>query len=134
MNYDEALKRAYEKIPKKLKEQARFNIREALVRLEGNKTMIANFAQICSDLRREPQHLLKFLQKELATPGEIRGKALVLGTRISAQRINQKIHEYVKSYVICPDCKRPDTELVKEKGFLFMVCQACGAKRPVKNI
>ncbi|MDK2849410.1 MAG: translation initiation factor 2 subunit 2 [Candidatus Woesearchaeota archaeon] len=134
MNYEDALNRAYDKIPKKLKEQTRFNIREAVVRIEGNKTMIANFSQICSDLRRDSQHLLKFLQRELATPGEIKGKALFLGTRISASRINQKIKEYVDAFVICPDCKRPDTELVKEKGFMFMKCLACGAKRPVKNI
>ncbi len=134
MNYEDALKRAYDKIPKKLKEQARFTIHEAQIRIQGNRTYVNNFNQICADLRRDPQHLLKFLQKELATPGEIKGKALVLGTRIAPGRINQKIEQYINSYVICPDCKRPDTELVKEKGFWFMVCQACGAKRPVKGI
>jgi ABC-type dipeptide/oligopeptide/nickel transport system ATPase subunit len=36
--------------------------------------------------------------------------------------------DYVNKYVICAECKKPDTALVKENGFYFVNCLACGAK------
>ncbi|MEM2273205.1 MAG: hypothetical protein QXX56_03185, partial [Candidatus Bathyarchaeia archaeon] len=37
-------------------------------------------------------------------------------------------------FVNCPICKRPDTKIIKEKRFNFLVCEACGAKSPVRRI
>ena len=55
-----------------------------------------------------------------------------MGTKISANRINEKISQYVKEYVLCPECGKPDTRLMKEDKFIFIKCSACGAKKPVK--
>ena len=45
--------------------------------------------------------------------------------------INQKIEKYVKNYVICPVCGKPDTKLIKVDRVLVMKCMACGAVSPV---
>jgi len=134
MEYKEALGRAFAKVPSKLKEHSRFELKKATGHIEGNKTVISNFMQICDSLGRKPEHLLKFLQRELATPGEIKNKLLYLGAKIHPNRINEKLEEYLDKYVMCHECKRPDTEITKEKGFLFLVCHACGARRPVKEL
>ena len=69
--YKELLSKAYKQIPESEKSSERFEIPKVQGHVEGNKTIITNFRAICSTLRREPEHLLKFLQHELATPGNI---------------------------------------------------------------
>lgn len=133
MNYEATLKRGLKQLPDIVVEVSRFETPKVRGHIQGNKTIISNINEIVTTLRRPAAHIVKFLQKELAAPGEIKGAFLIFGTKISAQRINEKIEEYVKKYVICPECKKPDTKLKKEGDFLFIVCQACGAKKTVKE-
>lgn len=127
------LKKAKKELPEEAKSTERFEIPKVKGHIQGNKTIINNFMQIVDILRRDAQHLLKYLLKELATPGEINKSTLILGTKISATKINEKIEKYAKEFVICKECYKPDTTLVKEGEFTFLKCQACGAKQPVKS-
>ena len=34
----------------------------------------------------------------------------------------------------CPECGKPDTNLVKEDRINFLVCEACGARTSVKSV
>ena len=45
---------------------------------------------------------------------------------------NFSIVSYVKSYVICSQCRAPDTSFIKEARTTLLKCQACGATRPVR--
>jgi len=133
MDYEQLLKRAREKLPASVFEKERFEIPKVKGHVEGNKTVISNFAQIAGVLRRPADHLLKYTLKELATPGELRGGFLILGSKIAATRINEKIRQYAHEFVLCPDCGKPDTEIKKEGEFSFIKCSACGSKHPVKS-
>ncbi|MEM4337091.1 MAG: translation initiation factor IF-2 subunit beta [Candidatus Woesearchaeota archaeon] len=134
LEYEELLKRAKEKLPSLSEETKRFEVPKVRGHVEGNKTIISNFIQIANILNRAKEHLLKFLLKELATPGEMKGELLVLGTKVSSERINEKIKKYVEEYILCKTCGKPDTKLEKEGDFLYLICQACGAKRLVKSV
>jgi len=133
MDYEKALKRGRENLPESVFEKERFEIPKVRGHLEGNKTVISNFKQIASVLRRPVEHLMKYVLKELATPGDLRPAGLILGTKVAASRINDKIKQYADEFVFCPDCGKPDTQLVKEGELLYKKCQACGAKIPVKS-
>ncbi len=133
MDYEELLKRAKKELPNSAKETSRFEIPLVRGHIQGNRTIISNFNQIAAALRREPEHLLKYVLKELATPGEIKKKGVIFGRKVSASMINEKIQQYAKEFVICKECKRPDTKLVKEERVLFIRCLACGARHPVKT-
>lgn len=129
--YNKLLDEAYEKI-KPIKETGRFEIPEVEHHIEGNKTVITNFNQICSYIRRKPEHLLKFLLRGLATSGSIKGNNLILQRKISSMKLNEKIKQYVQEFVLCRECKKPDTELIKQEKFMFVHCLACGAKHSVR--
>jgi len=133
-NYEKLLEEAYTKIKPVESKIERFEIPKAEGHIEGVKTIVTNFRQICSYIRREPEHLLKFLQRELATPGVVRGDRLILTRKISSSIINEKIALYVQNYVICRECKKPDTEIRKEGEFYFIHCLACGAKKSITRI
>lgn len=120
-------------LPERVLAKERFEIPKVVGHIQGNKTVISNFSQIASTLMREPSHLLKFILKELATPGELQGNLLIIGTKVSASRINDKIKEYAESYVVCPDCGKPDTKIFREGNVMFLKCQACGAKQHIKK-
>jgi translation initiation factor 2 subunit 2 len=111
----------------------RFEIPRCEGRVEGNKTIISNFTQLASILRRQPEHFAKFLMRELAAPGQIENERLTLNRKLNSQRINEKIEQYTKEFVLCSQCGKPDTELIKEKDFLFLKCLACGAKTSVRS-
>lgn len=131
--YEKLLEEAYGKIKKAEGNGERFEIPKAEGYFEGKKTIISNFLQIVSVFRRKPEHLQKFLLKELAASGQIEGDRLVLNIKIPSSRINQKLEEYAREFVICRECKKPDTELVREDRITFIKCLACGAKHPVRS-
>lgn len=131
-SYEKLLDRAKAKLPEITSTKERFEIPQVTGHIQGVKTVITNFAQICQMLHRPPEQLLKYLQRELATPAEIDGPRLVLGRKISSLIINKKVTQYCTDFVVCKECKKPDTQLFKEDRVLFLKCSACGAKQPVK--
>ncbi|HLC58006.1 MAG TPA: translation initiation factor IF-2 subunit beta [Candidatus Nanoarchaeia archaeon] len=132
-SYNELLSKAYKQIPASTTQGERFELPKVQGHVEGNKTIISNFKAICSVLRREPEHLLKYLQRELATPGLIQDTRLILNRKLSSSSINEKLERYVKDFVLCPECKKPDTQLRKDNKVTTMKCMACGAKQPIKT-
>jgi translation initiation factor 2 subunit 2 len=132
-DYEKLLERAKEKMPDKPEQTARFVVPKVLGHLEGNKTVISNFLQIADTLRRSPDHFLKYILKELATPGEIVKQLVIFKSKVSASKINEKIQQYVDEFVLCKECGKPDTKLVKEGHIYFIRCLVCGAKQPVHS-
>jgi len=129
--YEELLKKAYKELPDTNAEKARFEIPKVRGHIEGNKTVISNFFQISQALNRKPEHLMKFLTKELATPATRKTNYIIFGSKVPASRINDKIEKYVEDYVLCRECGKPDTKLMKEDKYVFMKCLACGSRRSV---
>ena len=129
------LKKAKQEMPEIVKEKERFEIPKVKGHIQGNKTIIVNFNQICSVLGRDAKHVLKFLLKELATSGEIKKSgALIFDSKLAASRINEKIKKYAEEFVLCKECGKPDTKIIKEEGITKLKCMACGAKHPIKGI
>ena len=131
-NYEELLDSAYENIePCEVCE--RFEVKPVEGHFEGNKTIITNFCGVASCIRREMDHLAKFLFKELAAPGEIAGDRLILTRKVSSKNVNEKVGKYVEKYVKCKKCGKPDTEIAEEGEKKFLRCMACGEKREIHN-
>ncbi|MFC1741276.1 translation initiation factor IF-2 subunit beta [Nanoarchaeota archaeon] len=134
MDYSKMLKKARSEMPESVFESERFEIPKVKGHIQGNKTVISNFFIITDALRRPPEHVLKYILKELATPGNLTRSALMLGAKVPASRINEKIRKYASEYVLCPDCGKPDTKILSEGELSFMKCQACGSKHQVKSL
>ncbi|MEM5869855.1 MAG: translation initiation factor IF-2 subunit beta [Candidatus Aenigmatarchaeota archaeon] len=134
MNYEELLKRALEKLPKKSEEKKRFVVPEVEFEFNGPRTIFKNFGTIANFIRREYNHFSKFLLKELATPGWIEGNTLIFQRKLPSGLLQEKVNSYIKKFVYCKVCGEPDTKLVKEDRINFLICEACGARYPVENI
>lgn len=131
-NYEKLLDEAYQKVKPVVSSSERFEIPQVQGMIEGIRTVVTNFKQICDYLRRDCSHLMKFLQRELAAPAKLDGDRLILTKKVASSKINEKIKEYTDEFVICRECSKPDTELVKQGEFMFVQCLACGAKHSVR--
>lgn len=131
--YEEMLKDAYKNVKQIEVSSERFEIPKIQGHFEGKKTILTNFSQIVAHIRRNPEHFQKYLLKELAASGNKEGDRLVLNIKVPSAKINQKIEDYVKEFVLCKECKKPDTELLKEDRLAFIHCLACGAKHSVRS-
>jgi len=129
--YSALLERARSKLPPVRTEGERFQVPEPDVMSDGKSTVIRNFQEIAGVVRREPAHVIGYLAKELGCPGVLDLPRGVLKSRLTKDQIAQRMREYVLKYVICSECKRPDTHLEKSGRLTLLVCEACGAQRPV---
>ena len=130
-DYDSLLEAAYEAVPDTVRSAERFEIPTVDVLSEGKMTIIRNFVEVCEKIRRDPNDVLKYLLREFGTAGNLEGRRAVLKSRIPENSIQSRFNTYVETYVICSECGRPDTELIREGRVLMLKCDACGAKRPV---
>jgi len=132
--YEKLLEKAEKELPEKVISSERFKLNKIQGHLEGNKTILINLGSITKQLNRKLEHLLKYLLKELATPGKVVRGRVILGAKFSASLINKKIKKYMSEFVICPECGKPDTELMEVEGISYLKCLVCGVKKPVKSL
>ena len=133
-NYKKLLEEARKELPEHVFSKERFEIPKVIGHVQGNRTIISNFMQIADSLRREPEHMLKVVLRELATPGEIKKSgSVIVGTKVPASRINEKIKQYANTYVFCYECGKPDTKVEKEGNLSFIKCTACGNRHIIKS-
>lgn len=99
----------------------------------GQRTIFRNFMEFPKALRRDPEKLLLYLNKELASAGYIAGERVIFLGRKEPSSFGALIERYVKDYVICPVCGSPDTRTEKSKKVGFLLCEACGARSSIKG-
>jgi len=133
MDYSKLLKRGRDNLPEIVSVRERFEIEKIRGHHQGNKTILSNFFSITTSFSREPAHVLKYLLKELATSGELKGNVAVFNSKLSSKNINQRIREYANKYVLCYDCGKPDTKILVEEGIQYIKCAACGAKNRLRK-
>ena len=132
MDYEKLLAKAMKDLPENVVQKERFEIPKVKGFIQGNKTVVTNFNVIVSALRREAQHFLKYLLKEVASPGTLDGARLSLGRKISSSLLNTKIKKYAEEYVICEKCGKPDTSIINKEGKSYLKCGACGHQKEIK--
>ena len=130
-DYEKLLNKAYEEVKPIEGQGIRFELPKVKSNLEGNKTIWTNFTEICNYLKRPVNHVEKFIEKAVATPGKIVGDRLIFAGKILNSKLQDKLAEYVKEFIICKECGKYDTELLKEGNFYFVHCLVCGAKHAV---
>src|SRR3989344_4164847 len=104
MEYAKLLKRGRKNLPEATLSRERFEIPKIMGHIQGNKTILSNFFQITDMLGRDEEGFLKYILKELATPGEAKKPLVILGRKVSASAINEKVLQYANKYVICKEC------------------------------
>jgi len=135
-DYNEMLERAYIQLPEILKEKPRFTIPLVKSVIQGKTTIIQNLSELAKEINRGHDLIAKYFLAELGTSGSYDGQRIMLKGQFRAEIIKEKFNAFVKEYVLCRECKRPDTAIVhdKEKRMDFLKCEACGARYTIKEM
>jgi translation initiation factor 2 subunit 2 len=134
MDYKELLERAQSQLPSDIREHKRFEVPQPRSFINGMRTILTNFKDICDALNRDPRHVLKFFSKEMATAATMQRNRAIFQGKFYNDTFERLIQRYIKEFVVCPVCTRPDTKIVKDKRFLFLVCEACGARSSISTL
>ena len=133
MNYKELLDRARSQLPLDVHEHKRFEVPTPRSHVVGMRTILSNFREISESLNRDPRHVLKFFSGEMATAATMQRNRAIFQGKFGYDTFERLIQRYVKEFVVCPVCTRPDTKIVKDKRILVLVCEACGARSSISN-
>jgi len=134
-NYRELLDRIKDHLQTgESKRESRLLVPEPDMIWVGNRTIVRNFGAIAAALNRDPQKVLIFFAREMATAASLDEdkRAIFIGRR-DRQSFRSLLQRYIRYYVMCPVCGSPDTKLEKQRRITFLVCEACGAKSPVRD-
>jgi len=102
----------------------------------GIKTCLLNVNEVAFSLNREAPEVTKFFGCELGSQtayskeDDSKARALVNGAH-STQDLQSHLSKYIENYVLCKQCKLPETYYKIKAGIISQKCQACGAKDPV---
>jgi len=133
-DYDELLKRACSQMPEVSLKRERLELPRLLISTVGMRTIISNFKEVADVLDRDPQHILKFLTREMATAAAYHDSRAIFQGKFRQDSFERLLQRYMESFVVCPVCKRPDTKIVREKRLSFLVCNACGARSSIRQL
>jgi translation initiation factor 2 subunit 2 len=135
VQYEDLLKRLHEKLGNTAKkERSRLEIPAPQIIWVGKNTIFRNFMEFPRALRRDPEKILLYLNKELASAGYIAGDRVIFLGRKTPSSFQALIDRYIKDYVQCPVCGSPDTHTEKGKPKVaFLICEACGAKSSIRG-
>ena len=132
--YQQLLNRAFEQMPKQAADVSDFKIPSADAISQGNKTVVRNIGQISDRARRKPEEIARYISKELAVPAGIESQGLVISGKFRQEDIDARIRKYFQTYVICKECKKPDSHLEQSgRGMFMFVCEACGSRYGIKS-
>ncbi len=133
-DYEKLLKKVRSKIPQVVSKRERLELPRIRHSVVGMRTIFHNFREMAEALNRGPDHLLKFLSREMATAATMQESRVIFKGKFSRPTLERLIERYMDQFITCPVCRLPDTKIVKEKRLSFLVCEACGAKSSIREL
>jgi translation initiation factor 2 subunit 2 len=135
-DYDRLLDRARSQVPEDAfkKSGERFKVPEVQLIVQGNRSIWQNFTDIVNILNRPGKEVLKFVSGQLGTAGSIEGSSALFNGKFNDEQVADVLNRYIESYVICPVCTRPDTDITKEGNAYYLACTACGARTSIRPV
>ncbi|KAJ2713342.1 translation initiation factor eIF-2 beta subunit, partial [Coemansia spiralis] len=117
-------------------EKRKYTIVPPQVVPEGRKrTIFVNVDDIARRMRRQPDHVIRYLYAELGTTGSVdQEQRLLIKGRFKQKQIETVLRHYISDYVACKTCKSGETTLTKDKALIFIKCESCGSSRTVQAI
>ena len=130
--YAALLKQARANLPQNVGNKERWKLPAPELIKEGRMTLLRNLRPLLDAMRRDQDHVVKFLLSQIGTAGAVDGDRLVFTGKVTEQKLQGVLDDYVDTFVRCEECGAPDTHLEKNDRTTLLKCEACGAHKPVK--
>jgi translation initiation factor 2 subunit 2 len=106
-------------------------------KLTPKKVMFVNFSDTVKVLNRPSEHVQLFVSSELNAECSVDAMSrLIIRGKYSSRNLESIIKKYIIEYVVCNECNKTDTSLVKDPitRLSFVKCGGCKSSRSVSNI
>jgi len=110
----------------------RYKMPKMITKVEGRgngiKTRLVNMYDVGKALHRDPAYVTKFFGCELGAQSKISEKNLeyIVNGNHDTKKFEDLLDVFIDKYVLCPNCKLPETDLSVKKESIFSTCNACG--------
>ncbi|PKI85733.1 eukaryotic translation initiation factor 5 [Malassezia vespertilionis] len=96
----------------------------------GIKTVVPNMSEISRALSRPPAYPTKFFGCELGAQTVIDEKndRYIVNGAHDANRLRELLDGFIDKFVLCGECKNPETDLKIRNGDILRDCKACGKR------
>lgn len=114
--YNKILEEVYEKIKneKELFENNKISISKPNINFENRFSYWVNYTTNCEQIKRNKEHVKKYIEKELSMNVSINGQGhLKIRGRHNIVGISELFKNYIKKFVQCKTCKSLNTEIIK---------------------
>lgn len=103
----------------------RYKMTQVHINVQKTKTNFTNFDAIIKEIGRDQKQLTSFLNKYFATSWIYKDNCLSTTKIISKSDLQTSILEFIKQFVLCPNCKNPETVIGLNKKKKTFSCKAC---------
>lgn len=106
-------------------------------RVTKKKYKWTNFREFVIYLKRQPEHLAKFVGVSLGINYVLQQEALLLeGKRLEKESLQQITRRYVLEYIKCPFCSSTSTQFYKDSTIreYILKCDACMSSKTMQDI
>lgn len=125
-------------IPRHVKDEFyRYKMPALVAKVEGRgngiKTVIVNMTDVAKSLDRPPAYPTKYFGFELGALTTIdpsKDRYIVNGKH-DQSKLAQVLDTFIDRFVLCSNCRNPETKMLLRGGMIELKCAACGARSPV---
>jgi translation initiation factor 5 len=117
----------------------RYKMPKLTTRIEGRgngiKTNMVNMNDVARALKTNPAYITKFMGAELGALSSYsfeEEKSIVNGAHETGTG-QTMIDKFIDKFILCPNCKLPEIDMLVKKGFLCAGCKACGWSGDLDN-
>lgn len=127
MDIESLVKRVYSKLYQNNHTSSeKLPIKNLNVVIENKKTYFYSFRSICQLISREENNLKKFFEEELSKKTSITmNGCLIIDGIFNIASIQKILKSYLKTFVICQECKSFKTALEKSNKIQYVNCSKC---------
>ena len=96
----------------------------------GIKTVVPNMSDIARALSRPPSYPTKYFGCELGAQTIIDDQSdrYIVNGAHDVNRLRELLDGFIDKFVLCGDCKNPETDLKIKDGDILRDCKACGKR------
>ncbi|KAL8945761.1 MAG: hypothetical protein Q9222_007742 [Ikaeria aurantiellina] len=115
----------------------RYKMERLLSKVEGKgngiKTVIVNLSSVAGSLSRPPSYVIKYFGFELGAQTNINpsdDRWIINGSH-EASKLQDYLDGFISRFVLCKNCKNPETDVVFKDDRILLDCKACGQRSNV---
>ena len=99
----------------------------------GIKTVIVNLSNVADQLARPPSYLIKYFGFELGAQTNIDPKddRWIINGAHESTKLQDYLDGFINRFVLCKNCKNPETVVHIKDGNIVLDCKACGQRTNV---